>query len=73
MKKIGYIIIIGFIIASASSIYITIELGRNFEDFNDDDEVEEGSLILTINPKNYKDYQVIEIFLSVINYQYTHK
>ena len=75
MKKIGYIIIIGFIIASASSIYITLEMGRNFEDFDDDDdgEIEDGSILLVINSKNYEEYLKIELFLSVIDYQYAYK
>lgn len=74
MKKIAYLIIIGFIIASASSIYITIVMGRNFENFNDDDEdIEDGGLNLGNNPKNHKEYNAVELNLSVINYQYSTK
>lgn len=55
MKKIGIIVILSFLIISSSSIFLTLYLGRSYEDFDDDDEYEEEDDII--------DTKVLELYL----------
>lgn len=52
MKKIGIIILILFSISSILSIFTTIYLGRNFEDFDEGEEEEEEE------EEEYKDDRI---------------
>ncbi|MBN1216436.1 MAG: hypothetical protein JXA99_13480 [Candidatus Lokiarchaeota archaeon] len=80
MKKYGYILIFSFIIVSATSFFITINMGQKFTNFTNDEEEDEeiesirvkdsyiilkSNFIRRDNLISYKD--CINVIKSVIN------
>ncbi len=66
MKKIGYIIISCFILVSALSVFVTLQSGKRFEDYDDDDDDDDnGEYENYINFENkiIQDYFLNRIFI----------